>query len=131
MDLRQKKMKKLEIKEEKNKFFYLKNETNSKVDFSFGNKKENESIFNNQNEVKQKEKENPELDDYGLISKFIDYMELMEKKENPNVQYMEVRRKYSKVWNEMKDEDKMIYAFFFEMEKNNEIDIKKLINENN
>lgn len=58
-------------------------------------------------------------------------MELMEKKENPNVQYMEVRRKYSKVWNEMKDEDKMIYAFFFEMEKNNEIDIKKLINENN
>ena len=58
-------------------------------------------------------------------------MELMEKKENPNVQYTEVRRKYSKVWNEMKDEDKMIYAFFFEMEKNNEIDIKKLINENN
>ena len=122
---------KLEIKEEKNKFFYLKNETNSKVDFSFGNKKQKESIFNNQNEVKQKENENPELDDYGLISKFIDYMELMEKKENPNVQYMEVRRKYSKVWNEMKDEDKMIYAFFFEMEKNNEIDIKKLINENN
>ena len=56
-------------------------------------------------------------------------MELMEKKENPNVQYMEVRRKYSKVWNEMKDEDKMIYALFFEMEKNNEIDVKKLINE--
>ena len=29
----------------------------------------------------------------------------------------------------MKDEDKMIYALFFEMEKNNEIDVKKLINE--
>ena len=123
--------KKLEILEEKNKFFYFKNETNSKVDFSFNNKKENESIFNKQNEIKQNEKENSELDDYSLISKFIDYMELMEKKENPNIQYMEVRRKYSKLWNEMNDEDKMIYALFFEMEKNKEADIKMLLNENN
>jgi hypothetical protein len=58
-------------------------------------------------------------------------MELMEKKENPNIQYMEIRRKYSKLWNEMNDEDKMIYALFFEMGKNNEINIKALLNENN
>ncbi len=43
---------------------------------------------------------------------------------------MEVRRKYSKLWNELKDEDKIIYALFFEMEKNNEANINKLINEN-
>ena len=42
-------------------------------------------------------------------------MELVEKKENPNVSYMEVRRKYSKIWNELSDEEKMVYALVFEM----------------
>jgi hypothetical protein len=31
---------------------------------------------------------------------------------------MEVRRKYSKIWNELSDKDKMVYALFFEMSNN-------------
>ena len=124
-----KKNKKLEIKEEKNKFFYLKNENNSKMNFSLRNENENESIFNNkENQIEElPKKENEELNDFSLISKFIDYMELVEKKENPNISYMEVRRKYSKIWNEFSDEDKMVYALFFEIEKNNKVNIKNII----
>jgi len=124
-----KKNKKLEIKEEKNKFFYLKNENNSKMNFSLRNENENESIFNNKNNQIEElpKKENEELNDFSLISKFIDYMELVEKKENPNISYMEVRRKYSKIWNELNDEDKMVYALFFEIEKNNKVNIKNII----
>lgn len=124
-----KKNKKLEIKEEKNKFFYLKNENNSKMNFSLRNENENESIFNNkENQIEElPKKENEELNDFSLISKFIDYMELVEKKENPNISYMEIRRKYSKIWNEFSDEDKMVYALFFEIEKNNKVNIKNII----
>ena len=110
---------KLEIKEEKNKYFYLKNENNSKLNFEYTSKKKEESIFNNDNQKNSEMKnENNELNDFGLISKFIDSMELMEKQENPNVSYMEVRRKYSKIWNELKDEDKMIFSLFYDLEKN-------------
>ena len=124
-----KKNKKLEIKEEKNKFFYLKNENNSKMNFSLRNENENESIFNNkENQIEElPKKENEELNDFSLISKFIDYMELVEKKENPNISYMEIRTKYSKIWNEFSDEDKMVYALFFEIEKNNKVNIKNII----
>ena len=44
---------------------------------------------------------------------------------------MEIRRRYTRIWYEMNDEDKMIYALFFEMEKNNEVNINMLLNENN
>ena len=126
-----KKNEKIEIKEESNKkFLYMKNENNSGLNFGFNVQNKNEKSIFDKNEIKKEEKENEELNDFSLISKFIDYMELMEKKENPNVSYMEVRRKYSKIWNELNDEDKMIYALFFEMEKNKEIDIKELLNEN-
>ena len=108
----------------------MKNENNSGLNFGFNVQNKNEKSIFDKNEIKKEEKENEELNDFSLISKFIDYMELMEKKENPNVSYMEVRRKYSKIWNELNDEDKMIYALFFEMEKNKEIDIKELLNEN-
>ena len=54
-------------------------------------------------------------------------MELIEKKENPNISYMEVRRKYSKIWNELSDEDKMVYALFFQVENINEANIKDII----
>ena len=69
-----KKNKKLEIKEEKNKFFYLKNENNSKMNFSLRNENENESIFNNkENQIEElPKKENEELNDFSLISKFIE-----------------------------------------------------------
>ena len=40
---------------------------------------------------------------------------------------MEMRKKYSKVWNELKNEDKMIFALFDEMERNNQAEIKDLI----
>ena len=42
---------------------------------------------------------------------------------------MEIRRRDTRIWNEMNDGDKMIYALFFEMEENHEVDIKKLLNE--
>ena len=120
--------KKFEIKEEKNKFFYLKNENNSGLNFSFSNKYQNESIFNKEKKMNNEtQNENAELNELRLISKFVDYMELMEKKENPNVSYMEMRKKYSKVWNELKNEDKMIFALFDEMERNNQAEIKNLI----
>ena len=120
--------KKIEIKEHSNKsFFYMKNENNSLSNFGYLNKKENESIFD-KNEIKVENKnENNELNDFSLISKYIDYMELVEKKENPNVSYMEVRRKYSKIWNELSDEDKMVFALFFEMSDKDNAYIKKLI----
>ena len=110
---------KVEIKKESNKsFFYMKNENSSMSNFGFLNKKENESIFD-KNEIKdEKKEENSELNDFSLISKYIDCMELVEKKENPNISYMEVRRKYSKIWNELSDKDKMVYALFFEMSNN-------------
>jgi len=119
---------KIEIKEHSNKsFFYMKNENNSLSNFGYLNKKENESIFD-KNEIKVENKnENNELNDFSLISKYIDYMELVEKKENPNVSYMEVRRKYSKIWNELSDEDKMVFALFFEMSDKDNAYIKKLI----
>jgi hypothetical protein len=99
------------------------------MNFSLRNENENESIFNNkENQIEElPKKENEELNDFSLISKFIDYMELVEKKENSNISYMEVRRKYSKIWNEFSDEDKMVYALFFEIEKNNKVNIKNII----
>ena len=123
--------KKIEIKEDSNKsFFYMKNENNSKLNYGYIDKNENESIFK-KNEIKsENKKENNELNDYNLINKYINCMEMIEKKENPNVSYMEIRRKYSKIWNELNDEDKMIYALFFKMEEYNHININKIINEN-
>ena len=109
----------------------MKNESNSMSNFGYLNKKENESIFD-KNEIKEEKKEeNSELNDFSLISKYIDCMELVEKKENPNVSYMEVRRKYSKIWNELSDEDKMVYALFFEISNNDNNYIKNLLNKNN
>ena len=70
----------MEIKQEKNKFFYLKNETNSKTDFRVNNKTENKSVFTDGGGVELNEKDNSELNNYSLISKFVDYMELVEKK---------------------------------------------------
>ena len=125
---------KIEIKEGQNKkYFYFKNENSSEMNFKFTKNKERESIFK-KNEIKNEKNnevdmDNNELNDINLISKFIDYMELMERKENNNISYMEVRCKYSKIWNELSDEDKMIYALFFEMEKNNEINIKLLLDD--
>ena len=123
---------KVEIKNASNKsFFYMKNESSSMSNFGYLNKKENESIFD-KNEIKEEKKEeNSELNDFGLISKYIDCMELVEKKENPNVSYMEVRRKYSKIWNELSDEDKIVYALFFEISNNDNNYIKNLLNKNN
>ena len=105
------------------------------MNFRFTKNKESESIFK-KNEIKNEKNnevdmDNNELNDINLISKFIDYMELMERKENNNISYMEVRCKYSKIWNELSNEDKMIYALFFEIEKNNEINIKLLLDEDN
>ena len=105
----------------------MKNENSSMSNFGYLNKKENESIFD-KNEIKdEKKEENSELNDFSLISKYIDCMELVEKKENPNISYMEVRRKYSKIWNELNDEDKMVYALFFEISDKDKPYIKKLI----
>ena len=51
----------------------------------------------------------------------------VEKKNNSNISFTEVLNKYRGFWNELKDEEKIIYVYINMLEQQKLIDVNKII----
>jgi len=114
-------------------FNYMSNENNSGIKFKAINSDSIKDSVNIQlTEEKMKTSDENIYDELNLpkyFYNFIDYMYFIEKKKNQNIPYMEVKSKYKGIWDQMKEEEKMVYAFMTQLEENKEFKINDIFND--